>query len=140
MIVYKKIPLLTYLLRKIFKSKNLLSIPEPELGWYIEHTFFEEAIFRYIGIFGILWVMYKFNFYGLLPIWIAIITIDIIWSLLHLIGFRWQMVACTLPLGILLGWMLFWWDQPFGYTFAVIVHTIVGIAGYKMNIIQKWMR
>lgn len=110
------------------------------LGFYVKQVFFEEALFRYVGIFALLWLFWQFHWYGIAPWWVAILTINIVWSLLHLVGFTWEMSAVCFPLGLLLGWLMYWFVHPFGFILAVGIHTGVGALGYKLGILQKWIR
>ncbi len=111
---------------------QITGIQEPDFVWYLEHTGWEEVVFRYIFLIGMYQLFHEKCLAVLIP--------DIVWSLLHLVGFTWQMVACTIPLGLLLGWCMFLFPEPLGMVLCIIIHTFIGAMGYKLGIIQKWIR
>lgn len=120
------------IIQKTVDKVQLTGVQEPDLVWYLEHTGWEEVVFRYIALVGL---------YQLFPVkWIAILISDVVWSLLHLIGFKWQMIVATIPLGILLGWFMFWLPEPVGMMVCIVVHTFIGAMGYRLGIIQRWIK
>ena len=127
-----------------------------EVNFYIKQVFFEEGLFRYIGVLGLIalstflitikWLTFYLVLMNLswlywfsMP-WFTIGFITIIWSLLHLIGFRWPMVAATLPLGVILGWLMLWLPHPLSLLITIVIHFGIGAGGYFCGIIQKWIR
>lgn len=102
-----------------------------EAEFYAKQVLLEEVIFR---LWGFYLVAYFTNNL------VAICVTTIVWSLAHLILFKWQMVIATLILGFILGYIMICFNPVIGLFLVFLIHYIVGVLGYKLKIINKWQK
>lgn len=107
---------------------SLVSWNEKLWFWYLKNTIMEEVFFRYIilTICGVSWTGAILSIYG--------------YSLMHLIQFKWQMVAVSMLLGLLLYYIFFTIMAPYNLMLCIFVHYIAGTALSLLGYTSNWKK